>query len=97
MKLFVKLTTIKIVSKNGNVFRLPKKFIRYLSKVLDKKQALELSEKLIDYISDKDVYKMTELIGKFTDKMLEESFLTDLNKNTNALGIVDWDTFFSEY
>ena len=96
MRLFIKLYTIKIVSKNGNVFRLPKKFVRYLSKVLDKKQALELSGKLIDYISDKDVYEMTELIGKFTDRIFDENFIDDLNRNTDKDGEVDWESFFNE-
>ena len=96
MGLFVKLTTTKIVTSNGNVFRLPKAFIRYLSKVVSDEQALELSRKLLDYISDKDVTRMTELIGKFTDRMFEEDFIDSLNRNTNSNGEVNWEGFFNE-
>ena len=96
MRPFVNLTTIKFVSKNGNVFRIPKVFVRYLRKVVSDEQSNELIQSLIDYICEQDISRMTELIGKFTDNMFEEDFLDNLNRNTNQSGVVDWDTFFKE-
>ena len=97
MGLLVKIMTIKFVSKNGNVFRIPKLFMRYLRKVVSDEQAYELTQKLVDYICEKDTSRMTELIGNFTDRMFTETFLEDLNKNTNVFGVVDWDTFFGDF
>lgn len=97
MGLLVKIMTIKFISKNGNVFRIPKVFMRYLCKVVSDEQAYELTQKLVDYICEKDTSRMTELIGNFTDRMFTETFLEDLNKNTNAFGVIDWDTFFGDF
>ena len=96
MGLLVKLTTVKFVSKNGNVFRIPKTFVRYLRKVVSDEQSNELIQSLIDYICEQDISRMTELIGNFTDNMFEEDFLDNLNRNTTSKGVVDWDTFFKE-
>ena len=93
--IIVKLTTSKFVSKNGKVFRIPKKFLKLVACWLEDLQAVELTRKLVEYLSEMDETQMGAPLERFTEKLFDDNFLNDLNENTDKEGNVDWKTFLA--
>ena len=83
------------MSKNGKVFRIPKKFLKLVAYWLEDLQAVELTRKLVEYLSEMDETKMGPPLEKFTKKLFEETFLDELNEHTDSEGNVDWEAFLA--
>jgi len=84
--------------KDDEWVKIPRNFYRSVSKQLAKDQIAEFYINFNKYLKKPRLLQdVIDTIGGFISLISSDTFLTDLNKNSDKEGNIDWDSLLEKY